>query len=497
MPWISVTCLDHAHVRNNPAKKPRGPQTRGEGKHTVASEIEAFVNAEIARFAASEEGRKLAKTDPVDAPPVRVVFMPGHKDKGALCRYNPATKEAFIELHGGIWADLTEEERFNTIAHETAHAIEFRRYNKSDHGSRWQFICKALGGSGSAVMMPSAGEKLEAFNRKKSGLPPPPTAEEMAAARALFVVGDWVSFEVRKGRGKAKTSERVIGKVTRRKEHHATVAPFDEGKLQTIVSFDVPYYQLRRELPPEARPTTPAKVPGVDKPAPGESLSAWQERTGRARPNPAPSQDFDRAMENAQAFVAALAAVTGAPTGKAWGKPGVGVRVYIGRDWLSIGRDGTVRGAGGRGGGTFVESALYPSQRRAYKQAFDAYLAQLRERIEAEMQEALRDNPGRPLTGFDLFDIQDAEPSAPSGKTLEGTKRGDVLQVGKTRWVLFQVSDNFTGYAYKHPSKHTKAYRIRPDNEGNADVHEINGVGVPVAHITTGKLVRTGEQVAL
>ncbi len=515
--WITVKggCDCCAPVRKNPSRKTsKARPTRGEGKYTDEAWLEDFVNDTVARFAASEEGRALSRQDgealsrrlgaPTTLPLVRVKFTPGTSNKGGECQYKASTGECIIRLHGGVWAEFTEEERFDTVLHETAHAIEFRRYGGSDHAARWQHIAKSIGGSGTPKLPAGASAKLDNFERKKKGLPPPPTKEEMEAARELWVVGDWVSFDYRKGRGKAASVEKVEGKIVYRKQHHATVQPANDDGSLAPVRFDVPYYQLRRALPPEMRPAVKEKVPGVDKPLPGESLSAWQARTGRARNNPAPPRkpNFDQAMEHAAAFVAALESVQGAPRGKGWGKPGVGVRVYVGRDWLSVGHDGTVRGAGPRGGGTFLEGSLYPSQRRAYKQAMDAYLVQQRQRladewaaIEAEMEDDVRDNPT--LTGFDFFDVEDDEPSPPSGKTLEGVKRGDVLQVGKSKWVVFQKGDNYTAYAFKHPSKHKKAYRIRPDNEGGADVHEIDGMSEPVALVVHGPLVRTGEKVDL
>ena len=55
---------------------------------------------------------------------------------------------------------------------------------------------------------------------------------------------------------------------------HATV--MIQSPRQGITG-KIPYPSLQKEAPPRHA----EKVAGVDKPAPGESLSAWQARTGR------------------------------------------------------------------------------------------------------------------------------------------------------------------------------------------------------------------------
>lgn len=57
---------------------------------------------------------------------------------------------------------------------------------------------------------------------------------------------------------------------------------------------------------------------------------------------------------------------------RTWGKPGVGARVYVGDQYLSVSRGGDVSDRM-RGQVTFVESALYPSQRAEYRRARDEY----------------------------------------------------------------------------------------------------------------------------
>lgn len=52
--------------------------------------------------------------------------------------------------------------------------------------------------------------------------------------------------------------------------------------------------------------------------------------------------------------------------------------------------------------------------------------------------------------------------------TLSDAKRGDIVQVGKTKWIVWRPNGTFSVLAYKHPSKHKKSYEIRAESrEGN------------------------------
>lgn len=89
------------------------------------------------------------------------------------------------------------------------------------------------------------------------------------------------------------------------------------------------------------------------------------------RTNPA-SSDFDQAMTFAN-----LLATTMNKHGiqaRAWGKPGAGARVYIGRagGFLSVTRGGDMSDRS-RGGATLLESHLFPREREAYRAARQEY----------------------------------------------------------------------------------------------------------------------------
>lgn len=63
------------------------------------------------------------------------------------CKFDRGTKEATIEINPKIFARQTVEERYNTVSHELAHAVEFYVTNNSNHGSQWKTLHRAMGGS--------------------------------------------------------------------------------------------------------------------------------------------------------------------------------------------------------------------------------------------------------------------------------------------------------------------------------------------------------------
>lgn len=221
---------------------------------------------------------------------VSVAFTRGGKSAAGVCSYSRSLHECKIKLNGLVWPAFNEEQRLNTILHEAAHAIQFLTTRTSDHGPVWQKIAKSIGCTGDRCLSVEASQTLlDAYNEAK-GLPKRPilTRESAAEASHGFKVGDYVSFEHKR--------ETWRGKIVEKGPYHAKVMiqhphPGITGKI--------PYPQLQIEAPPPFA----AKVPGVDKPLPGESLSAWQARTGKAvRNNPAhgPNELFDELVEHIQ-----------------------------------------------------------------------------------------------------------------------------------------------------------------------------------------------------
>jgi len=267
--WLTITECSHG-ARRNPAARKQPAHVRGTGAHTDAKALSVFVNDTIARFNKSADAAGGIAPEPPGLPAVVVKFTTGRVNAVGVCRFHYSTFACEIHLHGGVWADLDEAERFDTIMHETAHAIDFRRYGmrNSGHGARWQHIARALGSTAEEKCSTELSAKLIAHHRSKKGLPPARPKEDVAQLGLTFDVGQHVTFPF-----KRKVFRGVItGRVA---PTHAKVL-VEGTATEAGFSISVPYDWLTRVPAP--------KVPGVDKPAPGESLSAWQARTGQQRP---------------------------------------------------------------------------------------------------------------------------------------------------------------------------------------------------------------------
>jgi len=262
------------------------------------------------------------------------------------------------------------------------------------------------------------------------------------------------------------------------------------------------------------------------------------------------------AGEHAAAFVEALNETPGAPRARLWAKADrADVRVYFAGDlgYVSVGWDGSISGAsivpGRRSQSlTFSPDSLYPAQRRAYRQALEDYRAGLIERSEEHAQERVekiaelrvalgvdadedfddealeraaeraayqeaheggwgRRNgalPGAFRTKFAFFDDSDYTPPpiTETRRVLREAKRGDIVTVGRSQWVVMRVLGDIQLLAYKHPSKHTKLYEIRLERTGvDADeviVFEVGGSGQRKSEdVASGPLRSTGETVDL
>ena len=207
-----------------------------------------------------------------------VKFTRGGKSRGGACSYSRSLNKCQIMFNGLAWPAFTEEQRLNTVLHEAAHAIQFLTTGTSDHGPKWQKIARSIGCSGDSCMTLEASQAMVDAYAEAKGLEKRKiiTREDAEAARADFAVGDYVSFDHKR--------ERWFGKIVSRGPMHATV--MIQSPREGITG-KIPYPSLQKEAPPRHA----EKVAGVDKPAPGESLSAWQARTGRARANPAAAEN--------------------------------------------------------------------------------------------------------------------------------------------------------------------------------------------------------------
>jgi len=197
-----------------------------------------------------------------------VKFTRGGKSRGGACSYSRSLNKCQIMFNGLAWPAFTEDQRLNTVLHEAAHAIQFLTTGTSDHGPKWQKIARSIGCSGDSCMTLEASQAMVDAYAEAKGLEKRKiiTREDAEAARADFAVGDYVSFDHKR--------ERWAGKIVSKGPMHATV--MIQSPRQGITG-KIPYPSLQKEAPPRFA----EKVAGVDKPAPGESLSAWQARTGR------------------------------------------------------------------------------------------------------------------------------------------------------------------------------------------------------------------------
>lgn len=197
-----------------------------------------------------------------------VKFTRGGKSKGGACSYSRTLNQCKIMFNGLAWPAFTEESRLNTVLHEAAHAIQFLTTGRSDHGPVWQRIARSIGCTGDRCMSVEASQAMVDAYQEARGLPKRKvvTRESAMEASADFAVGDYVSFDHKRARW--------YGKIVSKGPMHATV--MIQSPRQGITG-KIPYPSLQKEAPPRFA----EKVAGVDKPAPGESLSAWQTRTGR------------------------------------------------------------------------------------------------------------------------------------------------------------------------------------------------------------------------
>ncbi len=257
------------------------------------------------------------------------------------------------------------------------------------------------------------------------------------------------------------------------------------------------------------------------------------------------------------ALVDALYETPGAPKVRLWTglASGGAPRVYFPAGYVTVHADGSIGGASIQPGLrrqvlTFSESSLYPSQRQAYKKALNLYRAGLVERAEeqamarAERIEELvayldaavageeddehierqaeraawqarheegranprhRRNPPLPpgfTSKFSFFPEADdytPPPLTETRRVFRDVKRGDVVTVGKTRWVIMRPVGDVQAYAYKHPSKRTKLYEIRlADTDDDVVVFEIGGSAQRISDdLVRGPLRATHETVDL
>lgn len=76
-------------------------------------------------------------------------FADGQKTDAAHTLFVEEERKSWVECNLDIFRQMNSKERYNEIAHEVAHAIEFHLFGETDHdGERWKSIHKCMGGNG-------------------------------------------------------------------------------------------------------------------------------------------------------------------------------------------------------------------------------------------------------------------------------------------------------------------------------------------------------------
>jgi hypothetical protein len=251
--WVTIeecACHSCAPARMNP------PKRKATGAYADLDSIIPVIAEALAKHGLTMDGI------------TEVKFTRGGKSRAGACSYSPSLRKCKIAFNGLAWPAFTEEQRLNTVLHEAAHAIQFLTTGRSDHGPVWQRIARSIGCTGDRCMSVEASQAMVDAYAEAKGLPKRKviTPESAREASVDFAVGDYVSFDHKR--------ERWAGKIVSKGPMHATV--MIQSPRQGITG-KIPYPSLQKEAPPRHA----EKVAGVDKPAPGESLSAWQARTGR------------------------------------------------------------------------------------------------------------------------------------------------------------------------------------------------------------------------
>ena len=255
--WVTIeecACHSCTPMRLNP------PKRKATGAYADLDSIVPVIAEALAKHGLTMDG--------FEGGVEGVKFTRGGKSRAGACSYSPSLRKCKIMFNGLAWPAFTEEQRLNTILHEAAHAIEFLTTGRSGHGPRWQSIARSIGCTGDKCMTLEASQAMvdayaEAKGLEKRKIITPELARE---ASVDFAVGDYVSFDHKRARWS--------GKIVSKGPTHATVMI---QSPRTGITGKIPYPELQKEAPPRFA----EKVAGVDKPLPGESLSAWQARTGR------------------------------------------------------------------------------------------------------------------------------------------------------------------------------------------------------------------------
>lgn len=96
--------------------------------------------------------RAIAASDAAGLPPIKdinlkILMNPRHRTKGGVCKFYRATRECIVELNELLFQSINDEERYDILSHEIAHAICFHYGIGAKHDFGWQSVHRKLGGT--------------------------------------------------------------------------------------------------------------------------------------------------------------------------------------------------------------------------------------------------------------------------------------------------------------------------------------------------------------
>lgn len=86
---------------------------------------------------------------------VKIYYNPRFRTKAGLakCRINRLTNtinDPEIEISQAIFAEISDDEKYNTVSHEFAHIVDYFHRLTSNHDEFWNSIHRLMNGSGAA-----------------------------------------------------------------------------------------------------------------------------------------------------------------------------------------------------------------------------------------------------------------------------------------------------------------------------------------------------------
>ena len=183
----------------------------------------------------------------------RVYFTRGGKSRAGACAYSRSRKMCRIMLNGLAWPAFTKEQRFNIAMHEAAHAIQYLKTGRSDHGPEWKAIARSIGCDGDRCTTTEEAQRIFDAYAEAKGLPKTKVMtkeefrQEAEKAGKKWKVGDYVEFDFK--------NDKWVGKIIRKGPMRATVYTQSSKRGASLMTrgaagrggqVQVPYPMLRK-----------------------------------------------------------------------------------------------------------------------------------------------------------------------------------------------------------------------------------------------------------